>query len=970
MKIERLAFRGFGRLVERTFHFNEGLNLLEAPNEAGKSTMIQGLDALLYGGKKEGVTRRQKADWYEVYQPWSSDHYGGEIDFTIGEQEYRLIRSLRWEDEIEQLVVRKTGQELTKEFAMDRRKDRQFIEGLTGLSADLFNRVFHIESQKSGDDRHVVERIRQIITQGEETDLKPALERLERAIQRIGKTEQSKSKPYGATVLEVERLGEEVKKLRQLYQDLRGDQARLATLKKELLTVEKEESRAKEVVTEMKAEVQRSERIQVLKDQEDNLRYRLSRWEATASKFRQLEARRHQVMPQHLLSVEECKELQRLIEERNTPITRLEVIHQRLAYLEKETKRVEEENQQLLILDEALLQRQIHRLDEASRLEGKLKVPDAKGTMDDRIKGMQLEKDTRRLMELQEREDRYRRSRRELEDEAATLSRRLDLFEREEFISQVVDSQIPPGKASSKWLFMGGGGLIIATLMMQQSIFLGCLILFGGGVAFYRYYRLWGVDRQVHQNWLAQRSSMKEDQERLRREREVTEEEGSRLEPEMLRTHLSEKRTVLQSAYDELAVVIKEQEGIYSRWNVSSLVELHKKADEQRSRIQERETANQLDRQYRVRLKEIFQEAVSWAEENQLTKRLGDYHINAWLDETSKLADEARHARETGQRIRLETITLTQEQKNLQGALEKTDQALDQWTKQLGTEDFNQWRQWIEASEQVRQLNDQISETLREKEELTQAMEEEEWEKRLVETEEELATLVKEDEGIPLPHLKAELSEAEGVLGRVSHLCRQKEVEVLKLDERLQARADGMPSLAEGEVRWEEAKERLKTLQDQRTSLETAKAVLLEAVEEVQEDIAPRLRPYAARWIEKITGGRYQDLLINPAEGLELSVFVPETGQRQPVQSLSRGTMDQMYFALRLSLIRFFSENMTPFPVILDDSLVHFDDQRLTESLRILGELSQTHQVILCSCQKREGFLLEELGIPFTRQVI
>ncbi|SDW67377.1 Uncharacterized protein YhaN [Marininema mesophilum] len=969
MKIDRLAFRGFGRWVDRSFEFSEGLNLLEAPNEAGKSTLIQGLDALLYGGKKEGVSRRQKADWYDIYLPWNSDRYGGEVDFTLEGQEYRIIRSLRWDEDREQLVLRSTGRELTGEFEMDRRKDRRFIEGLTGLSVDLFTRVAHIGPQTSGDDRHVVERIRQIITQGEETDLKPALERLERDIQQIGKTDQARSKPYGASVAKVAEQAEEVKELRRLYEDLRGDQARLATLKNELMTLAEEQHRSQEEVGQIKRRVQRSERLHHLRDQEENLRYRLSRWEAVASKFRQLEAKRHQVMPEHLLSAEETNELRQLMEERNTPIVRLEVIKKRLIDLEEEGKRVAAENSHLLNLDESLLQRHIHRLDEASRLEEKLKAPDAKGTVDDRVKGMQLEKDTSRLMELQEREESYRRNRRELEDTSATLSRRLDLFEREQFISQVVDSQIPPGKTSSKWLFMGGGGLVIGVLLMQQSVFFGCLTLFGGGVALYRYYRLWGVDRQIHQDWLAQRSSMQGDQERLRREREVAEAEGESLNQEMLRTRLAEKRKLLQTAYDELAIVIKEQESIFSRWNVASLVELHKKADEQRKRIQDRETASQLDQQYRERLKEIYQEAVPWGEENQLTNRLGPYQVKNWLEELTKVADEARIARETGQRIKLETTTLTQEQKSLEATLERTEQEVARWTERLGTGDFSLWKSWLEAGDHVRQLDEQIREALREKEELTQAMEEEEWEKRLMEIEEELASLDTGEEEVPLPELKASFTEAEGVLDRVSHFHRQKEVEVLKLDERLQVRADGLPSLADRETQLDEMRERLKVLTEQRTALETARDVLLEAAQEVQEDIAPRLRPYASQWLQKITG-RYEDLLIDPAKGLELSVFVPETGERQPIEHLSRGTVDQMYFALRLSLIRFFSENTAPLPIILDDSLVHFDDERLKEALQILGELSETHQVILCTCQKREGLLLEELGISLNRQAI
>ena len=86
------------------------------------------------------------------------------------------------------------------------------------------------------------------------------------------------------------------------------------------------------------------------------------------------------------------------------------------------------------------------------------------------------------------------------------------------------------------------------------------------------------------------------------------------------------------------------------------------------------------------------------------------------------------------------------------------------------------------------------------------------------------------------------------------------------------------------------------------------------------------------------------------------------------MERLSRGTVDQMYFAMRLALIRFFSEHGSlSLPVILDDSLVHFDGAD-PEALRILGEMAEEHQVILCTCQIRERRLLEEEKIPFVLQ--
>ena len=65
---------------------------------------------------------------------------------------------------------------------------------------------------------------------------------------------------------------------------------------------------------------------------------------------------------------------------------------------------------------------------------------------------------------------------------------------------------------------------------------------------------------------------------------------------------------------------------------------------------------------------------------------------------------------------------------------------------------------------------------------------------------------------------------------------------------------------------------------------------------------------------------------------------------------LSRGTKDQLYLALRLALC----ETNADCPIILDDALVTFDDERLGYALDYLRALAQERQILLFTCQHRE----------------
>ena len=63
--------------------------------------------------------------------------------------------------------------------------------------------------------------------------------------------------------------------------------------------------------------------------------------------------------------------------------------------------------------------------------------------------------------------------------------------------------------------------------------------------------------------------------------------------------------------------------------------------------------------------------------------------------------------------------------------------------------------------------------------------------------------------------------------------------------------------------------------------------------------------------------------------------------------ALSEGTRDQLYLALRLAAIDIHLENHSPMPLILDDILVTFDDERSESVLKVLKSLSKKTQVLI-----------------------
>lgn len=144
-----------------------------------------------------------------------------------------------------------------------------------------------------------------------------------------------------------------------------------------------------------------------------------------------------------------------------------------------------------------------------------------------------------------------------------------------------------------------------------------------------------------------------------------------------------------------------------------------------------------------------------------------------------------------------------------------------------------------------------------------------------------------------------------------------------------------------------------KKKEQEKQALELATDKLLELSEGVQQELSIRLNEKASAILKEITGGKYTMLLVD--ERLRMSLIAD--GKKIPLEQLSRGTIDQIYFALRMAAADLLYEE--EYPVILDETFVFYDDVRLENTLRWLK--ANKKQVLLFSCQRREQEILNRI---------
>ncbi|MFM7033960.1 MAG: AAA family ATPase [Planctomycetia bacterium] len=151
---------------------------------------------------------------------------------------------------------------------------------------------------------------------------------------------------------------------------------------------------------------------------------------------------------------------------------------------------------------------------------------------------------------------------------------------------------------------------------------------------------------------------------------------------------------------------------------------------------------------------------------------------------------------------------------------------------------------------------------------------------------------------------------------------------------------------------------------DRRRLLERAGLLLEETRAAVARDHQPPALRDASHWLARLTDGRYTRITTTIDEArLEVherdgTVWLPER--------LSRGTREQVFLALRLALVRDLQRHGVMLPLVMDDALVNFDDDRARAAARVLMEFvadqPRERQMLALTCHAHVAAIFASAG--------
>ena len=265
MKIRKCT-ASFGKLENETLSFREGLNVIYAPNESGKSTWCAFIMAMLYGIDSSERVRAGYLPDKLRYAPWSGAPMEGTMELESDRCDITITRTTKGKNApMQEFSAVYTGSNVPVKGLTGSNAG----ELLTGVSKDVFRRSAFIAQGNVGvtGSPELEKRISAIVTTGEEAcSYSEADERL-RAWQRRRRFNRKGLLPelegrMDETQRRLEEMSSSVQDAEELDERLRQKQAQCEALEKQMAESRKRQRReALDRLSRGKAQMEESSRL-------------------------------------------------------------------------------------------------------------------------------------------------------------------------------------------------------------------------------------------------------------------------------------------------------------------------------------------------------------------------------------------------------------------------------------------------------------------------------------------------------------------------------------------------------------------------------------------------------------------------------------------------------------------------------------------------------------------------------------
>ena len=198
---------------------------------------------------------------------------------------------------------------------------------------------------------------------------------------------------------------------------------------------------------------------------------------------------------------------------------------------------------------------------------------------------------------------------------------------------------------------------------------------------------------------------------------------------------------------------------------------------------------------------------------------------------------------------------------------------------------------------------------------------------------------------------------------KIQSNLNEKNIELHRLELDKENILPKLEELAENEEKLTYNKEIYEELKEKNNAINLAKQALETAYQKMKSDVTPKFTQKLSENISNITNGKYNKVIINEEDGIIIELT---NGEYKNANTLSVGTIQQLYMAFRLSMAEDISDE--EMPIILDEIFAFSDDSRMEDSIKNLyNNYANSHQILLFTCTNREEQILQKLNFEYNK---
>jgi DNA repair exonuclease SbcCD ATPase subunit len=924
---------GFGKLRDLSLNFQNGLNLIFAKNEGGKSTLQRFLVGMLYGQLRSDLKVQRRLDpWVEQYRPWRGPEYGGVLWCRLADgQELEIHRSFgKEETRIE--IRATTGEDITGQYEQQRNGDVLFAQRHLGMPKELFESVGMIRENKVAEIygyETIRDRIANLAQSGdEELSIRVSLTKIQEKLDTIG-SERAPTKPYKQTQDLIQTLQAERKALeerRSQFQSWIEDRNRIAG---EIASLEQDLSGTRKALLSARTR-EAASKVQSLEEidaDRGSLRTEIDSLGARAD-----------------FPVDRLEELDQLVGARDSVAKHLGEVRAEKETALAQLSRAESEQQKLAAYASFAASSEAEKITEW--FVSYLSISLQKDGLQKTVSRLQNEAGDfeRRLSELSpalmDPNADWQRTAREAAEDEQNASQDCAILAEKIAREKSVLSSASHGAINQRILAVFA--LIVAAAPTALRIFTGFDVFtpkvdFGLGIALaiVAVFLLAAATKSARAKSNARKML-------------------SSLEPDLnlIKTEGGKKRREFNAVMadsgfhkiDDFLAAAKQAE--QDRQKLADLQSHLAESEQQRERL-ETQSAETYES-----LKEGLAKVGLSCSPGNLKFQIDVLRAN--LRKSREVETAYGSCAQQADFLKSREAELDQEHQQKCSAIQSLLDLVQVDSPEKFREECSKRQRLIELLEREASRAREFQRlagnyTFPEwKDQLRELMEQQDAQSSS-ESAEEARTSRAEGTAPYLPY-QPTISEAEEQEKKIASRLSGAREEYARAVERIKQAFQNYRPVSEIEEDLAIAESSFRELETNRLALGIAHETIEKLSRQQQEVLAPQLNAAVEQRFLRLCGRRYEEVKIDT----DFQVWVREidSSELRPVEHLSRGTQDQLYFSMRFGILDLVSNEEESCPCLLDESFAAYDQIRLSEAFEILAEEAGRRQLFLFTCRE------------------